>query len=63
MQTQSKASGFLNGSHLRFEVTAEGSQAFDKWSVGNLGLFSLRGLLGPWETLASWISIFRIFRE
>ena len=42
MQMYSKASGFLNGSHLRFEVTAEGNQAFDKWSVGSQGIFSHR---------------------
>lgn len=47
IQMQSKASGFLNGSHLRFEVTAEGNQEFDKWSVGNQGIFLSQILKSP----------------
>lgn len=69
IQMQLKASGFLNGSHLRFEVTAEGNQEFnDKWSVGNQGIFFSQILKSPgvwnkqmpkglWGNLAWWISI------
>ena len=46
-QMQSKASDFLNGSHLRFEMTAEGNQEFDKWSVGNQGIFFSQILKSP----------------
>ena len=46
-QMQSKASDFLNGSHLRFEMTAEGNQEFDKWSVGNQGIFFLTDIEKP----------------